>query len=54
MFLNEKSIEVLGNLIAEDIEYRSGPQLIDFFSEFGFNDVYGKVFHLGGTILSKN
>lgn len=44
MFLNEKSIEVLGNLIAEDIEYRSGPQLIDFFSEFGFNDVYGQGF----------
>ena len=44
MFLNKKSIEVLANLIAEEIEYRTGPKLIDFFSEFGFNDVYGQGF----------
>ena len=38
--LNSKTLEKLRELINEDIEYKSGPQLIDFFNEFGFNEIY--------------
>lgn len=31
-------------LINEETEYRSGPQLINFFSQFGFSDSYGNGF----------
>lgn len=61
MKLNSKSLEKLRNLINEETEYRSGPQLISLFNEFGFNDKYGQGFpsrwvftdeklkHLNGT-----
>lgn len=44
MKLNSKSLEKLRNLINEETEYRSGPQLISLFNEFGFNDKYGQGF----------
>ena len=43
MRLSEYTIEFLGSLIAGDFEgapYRSGPQLVKFFNEFGGRDVY--------------
>jgi len=43
MKVSEYTIEFLGNLIAGDLEgvpYRSGPQLVKFFNEFGGRDVY--------------
>ena len=43
MKVSEYSIEFLGNLVAGDLEgapYRSGPQLVKFFNEFGGRDVY--------------
>ena len=43
MKLSEYTLEFLGNLIAGDIPgapYRSGPQLVKFFNEFGARDVY--------------
>jgi hypothetical protein len=43
MKVSEYTIEFLGNLIAGDIDgapYRSGPQLVKFFNEFGARDVY--------------
>lgn len=61
MRINNKSIEKLRILINEETEYRSGPQLIDFFKDLGFNDSYGQSFpsrwkytedrlkHLNGT-----
>ncbi len=39
--LQEKSLEKLRLLINEETEYRSGPQLVKFFNELGFTDVYG-------------
>jgi len=44
MKLNSKSLEKLRNLINEDTEYRTGPQLVNFFNEYGFNDKYGQGF----------
>lgn len=44
MTIHEKTIEKLRNLINEETEYRSGPQLVAFFNDFGFNDVYGQGF----------
>ncbi len=47
MKLSEYTIEFLGNLIAGDMDgapYRSGPQLVKFFNEFGSRDVYGQGF----------
>lgn len=61
MKLNSKSLEKLRNLINEETEYRSGPQLVNFFNNYGFNDRYGQGFpsrwkftdeklnHLNGT-----
>jgi hypothetical protein len=43
MKVSEYTIEFLGNVIAGDMEgapYRSGPQLVKFFNEFGARDVY--------------
>lgn len=43
MKVSEYTIEFLGNLIAGDMDgapYRSGPQLVKFFNEFGGRDVY--------------
>lgn len=43
MKLSEYSIEFLGNLVAGDVPglpYRSGPQLVKFFNQFGAMDVY--------------
>lgn len=44
MIINDKSIEKLRNLINEETEYRSGPKLIEFFKDLGFNDSYGQGF----------
>ena len=44
MLLNAKSLEKLRILINEETTYRSGPQLVSFFHQFGFNDVYGQGF----------
>lgn len=43
MKLSEYSIEFLGTVITGDIQglpYRSGPQLVKFFNQFGAGDVY--------------
>lgn len=44
MILQEKTLEKLRNLINEETEYRSGPQLVSFFNNLGFNDQYGQGF----------
>jgi len=44
MILNIKTLEQLRDLINEKSEYRSGPVLVDFFNEYGFNDTYGTGF----------
>ena len=44
MELSQKSLEKLRILINEETEYRSGPKLISFFNDLGFNDVYGQGF----------
>ena len=38
--LNTKTLEKLRELINEEIEYKSGPRLVDFFNEFGFDEIY--------------
>jgi hypothetical protein len=47
MQISERTIKRLGQIITGDTKispYRSGPQLVTFFNEFGCNDVYGKGF----------
>ncbi|QOR35162.1 hypothetical protein IMX26_17155 [Clostridium sp. 'deep sea'] len=44
MNLNKKTLEKLRILINEETQYRSGPQLVDFFNEIGFSDSYGQGF----------
>ena len=44
MILQEKSLEKLRLLINEETEYRSGPKLVNFFNDLGFNDSYGQGF----------
>lgn len=44
MHLSKKSLEKLRQLINEETEYRSGPKLVEFFNELGFNDTYGQGF----------
>ena len=44
MNLNSKSLEKLRELINEETEYRSGPKIVSFFNELGFNDSYGQGF----------
>ena len=43
MRVSEYSVEFLGSVIAGDLPgfpYRSGPQLVKFFNQFGARDVY--------------
>ncbi len=44
MILQKKTLEKLRGLINEETEYRSGPKLVQFFNELGFNDTYGQGF----------
>lgn len=44
MILSEKTLEKLRVLINEDTEYRSGPKLVQFFNDLGFQDTYGQGF----------
>ena len=44
MILQKKSLEKLRDLINEETEYRSGPKLVSFFNDLGFNDSYGQGF----------
>ena len=44
MILQDKTLEKLRVLINEETEYRSGPKLISFFNELGYNDAYGQGF----------
>jgi len=44
MILQAKSLEKLRLLINEETEYRSGPNLVKFFNNLGFNDSYGQGF----------
>lgn len=44
MVISQKTIEKLRQLINEETEYRSGPILVAFFNQYGFNDVYGNGF----------
>jgi len=44
MILQRKSLEKLRLLINEETQYRSGPQLVQFFNELGFCDGYGQGF----------
>ena len=40
MFISQKTIEKLRELINEETEYRSGSKLVAFFNQYGFSDVY--------------
>jgi len=44
MKLQPRTIEKISQLIIEEIEYRSGPVLVTFFNELGFNDEYSQEF----------
>ncbi|MCG6142671.1 hypothetical protein [Leptospira mtsangambouensis] len=44
MRISKKTAERLRNLINEETEYRSGPQLVDFFNQLGSRDYYGQGF----------
>lgn len=44
MILGTKTLEKLRDLINEETIYRSGPKIIQFFNELGFNDSYGQGF----------
>ena len=44
MIVNQKTLEKLRLLINEETEYRSGPDLVKFFNNLGFNDEYGQGF----------
>lgn len=44
MLISTPTLERLRNLINEETNYRSGPQLVQFFNQLGFNDVYGQGF----------
>ncbi len=44
MILQQKTLETLRKIINEETEYRSGPNLVNFFNELGFNDSYGQGF----------
>ncbi len=44
MDLSKKTLEKLRVLINEETEYRSGPRLVEFFNELGFNDSYDQGF----------
>lgn len=40
MILNKKILQELRELINEKTEYRSGPKLVEFFNDLGFQDEY--------------
>ena len=44
MILGKKTLEKLRILINEETKRRSGPVLVSFFNELGFNDTYGQGF----------
>lgn len=44
MLLSQKTLECLRDMINERTEYRSGPKLVQFFRQLGFNDSYGQGF----------
>lgn len=44
MQLSPKTLESLRDMINERTEYRSGPKLVRFFNQLGFNDSYGQGF----------
>ena len=44
MKLQQKTIEKLGMFINQGTEYRSGPELVKFFNNLGFQDTYGQGF----------
>jgi hypothetical protein len=44
MIIQNKSLEKLRILINEETQYRTGPQLVQFFNELGFSDAYGQGF----------
>ena len=44
MKLQEKTIKKLRQLINEEIEYRSGSDLVSFFNKLGFSDLYEQGF----------
>lgn len=44
MLLSQQTINKLVSLINEETKYRTGSMLVDFFNQFGFNDVYGQGF----------
>ena len=44
MILQDKTLEKLRLLINEETEYRSEPQLVNFFNDLCFNDSYGQGF----------
>lgn len=43
MKLSKRTLEELRKIINGDntADYRSGPKLVDFFNDLGFDDVYG-------------
>lgn len=44
MNLNGKTLEKLRLLINEEIEYKSGPQLVEFFNSYNSDDIYANGF----------
>lgn len=42
--LKDKTLEKLRELINEEIEYRSGPKLVDLFNKYGSDDIYQQGF----------
>lgn len=44
MVLQQKTLEVLRELINERTQYRTGSEIVSFFNELGFNDTYGQGF----------
>ena len=44
MNLNNKTLEKLRELINEEIEYKSGPKLVDFFNSYISDDIYERGF----------
>lgn len=44
MTISEKTLIRLRDIVTHEIEYKSGPDLVNFFNQFGFNDSYGQGF----------
>ena len=44
MNLSQKTLECLRDMINEKTGYRKGHELVSFFNQFGFNDIYGRDF----------